>query len=95
MPRFELVLPTDARRPDECRPAPRVPSLDGLRIGLLDNRKGNGNVLLARVAEQLATHHNPAGFELEEKRIYSRPAADEQLDRLAERCGAVITAIGD
>jgi hypothetical protein len=95
VPQYELVLPTDDRRPDARELAPRLESLAGVRIGLLDNRKGNANVLLEQVARKLMSDYGAGSFQVEEKPIYSRPATDDQLQRLAESCGAVVTAIGD
>ena len=95
MPRYELVLPTDDRRGEQARPAPRLATLAGARVGLLDNRKGNGNVLLARIGEALTRDFGVAALTWEEKPIFSRPATEEQLERLVSRCDAVITAIGD
>jgi hypothetical protein len=93
--RYELVLPTDDQRPSASGLAPRLASLEGLRIGLLDNRKGNANVLLERVAQKLGAQYGVEVAQREEKLIYSRPAADDQLRRLAETSRAVVTAIGD
>ena len=95
MPTYELVSPVDDRRGEDRRLAPRLESLAGARVGLLDNRKGNANVLLARLDEKLRREYAVASVHWEEKPIFSRPATDKQLDRLVEHCDAVITAIGD
>jgi hypothetical protein len=95
MPLYELVLPTDDRTGEARRLAPRLEALAGVRLGLLDNRKGNANVLLERVAEKLMAEHGVQDCHFEEKPIFSRPAPEGQLARLAETCAAVITAIGD
>lgn len=91
---IQMVSPTDDRGAVPTRLAPRAARLEGLRIGLLDNRKGNAGVLLERVAERLA----PSGVAVAlrvEKRIFSRPATPEQVRRLAEHSDAVVLAIGD
>ena len=95
MPSYELVVPTDDRPAEGRRLAPRPASLTGLRLGLLDNRKGNANVLLERLAQRLAAEQGLGQVVREEKHIFSRPAAPDQLDRLALACDVVITAIGD
>ena len=95
MTRYELVLPIDPQAAEARRSAPRLESLAGCRLGLLDNRKGNANVLLERVGERLVAQHGVARLEREEKPIFSRPSTPEQLDRLARSCDAVIAAIGD
>jgi hypothetical protein len=91
---IDLVSPVDDRSSDPIRLAPRVRSLDGLRIGLLDNRKGNADVLLERLAEALAQDGAVIGMRLE-KVIFSRPATSEQLDQLADGADVVLEAIGD
>ncbi len=91
---LDLISPTDERGALPRALAPRAAQLDGLRLGLLDNRKGNADLLLARLAERMA----PAGAVVSlrvEKRIFSRPATPEQLSRLAEHSDAVVLAIGD
>ena len=95
MARYEFVSPTDERRGAARRVAPRLASLDGARVALLDNRKGNANVLLRRIGESLTREHGVSALHWEEKLIYSRPAVDEQIERLAAECDAVVTAIGD
>ena len=95
MARYEFVSPTDERRGAARRVAPRLASLDGARVALLDNRKGNANVLLRRIGESLIREHGVSALRWEEKLIYSRPAVDEQIERLVAECDAVVTAIGD
>jgi hypothetical protein len=94
MDRFDFVSPVDQRDADALAPAPRLSGLAGARLGLLDNRKGNGDVLLERLAERLAGDGARVGVRVE-KRIFSRPASAEDLDRLVAGADAVLTAIGD
>lgn len=75
--------------------APRLPSLAGKRAGVLDNRKGNGNLLLADIGEILVSSYDVASVMTIEKWIYSRPAPEDVLARLAEECDFVVTAVGD
>jgi hypothetical protein len=91
---FDFVSPVDDRPADALARAPRLTSLDGVRLGLLDNRKGNGDVLLERLAERLAADGARVALRVE-KRIFSRPASAEDLERLASGADAVLTAIGD
>ncbi len=91
---IRLVSPTDDRTVLQAPLAPRAAQLDGLRIGLLDNRKGNAGVLLERVAERLAPSGVVVGVRTE-KRIFSRPATADQIEQLALHSDAVVLAIGD
>ncbi len=94
MNRLTLVSPVDARDADALTLAPRRTDLSGCRLGLLDNRKGNANVLLEMVAAELAPEGAVAGALLE-KRIFSRPATAQNLSELAASSDAVVTAVGD
>lgn len=94
MNRMKLVSPVDARAADAVRLATRLDDLSGCRLGLLDNRKGNANVLLEMLAAQLS-HDGAVSGRLLEKRIFSRPATAENLAELASSSDAVLTAVGD
>lgn len=91
--RLDLVDPTDPT-PRGHAAAPRLATLAGARIGLLDNRKPNAALLLSALGELLREHYALVAVEPRSKFIYSRPAAPEIIDELAG-CDAVITAIGD
>jgi len=94
--RLGLLDPTAAiTAADLTRGLPRLESLAGKRIGLLDNSKTHCAALLARIGESLVREHGAAEFVARTKLIYSRIAARELIDDLGGRCDAVITAIGD
>ncbi|GIX49511.1 MAG: hypothetical protein KatS3mg131_3722 [Candidatus Tectimicrobiota bacterium] len=63
--------------------------------GFLDNRKPNADKLLARIRDVLQAQYGLADALWRSKFIYSRPAAPELLEELAQHCQCVITAIGD
>ena len=90
-----LVDPTDRPKPREHRAAPRLTTLNGKRAGLLDNHKANADVLLEEVERLLAERFELAGTSWVHKFIYSREATRAELDRLAEQCDFVVTAVGD
>ena len=75
--------------------ASRLQTLDGVRLGVLDNTKWNASKLLRRVLAELATGQAAAGANFYAKPSFSRPAEAELLDRIAAENDAVITAIGD
>ena len=90
-----MVDPTDRPRPREHRAAPRLTTLNGKRAGFLDNHKANADVLLEEVQRLLAERFDLAGESWVHKFIYSREATPAELDRLAEQCDFVVTAVGD
>ncbi len=91
---FQLVPPVDPKLTEGRGMAPRPTSLDGLRIGLLDNRKSNANVLLDALGRGLQEEHGVASTTMLVKPIFSRPSPDELITEL-EDYDAVLTAIGD
>lgn len=91
---FQLVPPVDPKVVEGTPMAERLTSLEGARIALLDNRKGNANVLLEALGGILRERHGVADTQLAEKPIFSRPSPAELLQDLAGYDGA-LTAIGD
>jgi hypothetical protein len=92
------ILDPTLRAPAAMPTAPRAPrktSLDGVTLGLLANGKSNGMALLDRVVERLAARHAIVEVVRVAKANASAPVSESDADMLAQRCGAVITAIGD
>ena len=77
------------------RDAPRLAGLDGKVGGFLGNRKANAEVLLRDVQQIMAQRFGPAAGIALDKFIYSRPASDDIIDSLVDRCDFVVTAIAD
>ena len=75
--------------------AARLSSLDGVRLGVLDNTKWNASKLLRRAVGELETGGALAEVRYYAKESFSRPAEAELLDRIASENDAVLTAIGD
>jgi hypothetical protein len=93
--RLGLLLPIDEDIVQQRRAAPPLHELHGAVAGFLDNRKNNADRLLARIRDVMQAQFAFADVVWRPKFIYSRTAAPEILDELAERCQFVITAIGD
>jgi hypothetical protein len=73
--------------------APRLASLEGVTLGILNNSKPNSLPLQERVVELLAKDHTLGGVVTKQKP--SAAVGAEHLDAYAREVGAVITAIGD
>ena len=73
--------------------APRLASLSGRRVTLLDIRKNRGSEFLDRVETRLAE----AGAEITRavKEIFSKPAALALVDQIAAHSDAVVQALAD
>lgn len=81
----------------EARPlATRKNTLDGLRLGILDNSKWNANKLLRGAAEALSGEIAFATVNYYVKTHgFSTDAPPELIDRIAAENDIVLTAIGD
>ena len=75
--------------------AARVAALDGLRLGVLDNTKWNGNRLLRGVVEKLSAAHDFAAINQYAKESFSKNALPELVDEIVADNDIVLTAIGD
>jgi hypothetical protein len=75
--------------------APRLASLRGARLGLIDNSKRNADAFLDALAALLADGYGVAGVERYRKASPSVPTPPEVLARLVEGCDAVVHAVAD
>ena len=82
-------------RADERPLAARVRSLDGLRLGILDNTKWNANKLLRSLRDRLQARHPMASVHYYRKESFSRFAAPELIGRIRAESDIAVTAIGD
>ncbi len=80
----------------EPHPLARRPAtLDGLRLGILDNTKWNASKLLRQIVTQLEAGLAFSAVRVYTKSSFSRLAPPDLLDRIASETDVVITAIGD
>ncbi len=95
MPEYILVNPTTEPTIAPFDGAPRLPTLAGARLGLIDDSKRNADVLLKELAETLRTRYEIAEVKWHRKPSASRPADPAAIRELARDCDAVVIAIGD
>ena len=93
--RWDILAANDPASNSQWNAAPRLGSLHGKTGGFLGNRKDNANFLLLAIRELLDKQFELSDSLVIDKFIYSRPAADNIVDSLAERCDFVVTAIAD
>jgi hypothetical protein len=74
--------------------APRLPSLEGRRIGVLDNRKANADRVFDLVEDILRARFATEVVVRRQKPDFSRAAPQPLLEDL-RACAAVITGVGD
>jgi len=75
-------------------PAPRLATLEGKTIALLDISKPGGSIFLDRIEHRLKTQHGVAAVIREMKPTFAKPAPDEVLQRI-RIADAVIEALAD
>jgi hypothetical protein len=88
-----LLDPTGERSPAERPPAPRLATLEGRTIGLLDIRKPRGDVFLDRVATRLG--ERGATVLRFTKPTFTKPAPVDLRQEIGRQCDAVIEALAD
>lgn len=88
-----LLDPTSEQRRAMRERLPRLESLDGRTVGLLDISKARGDVFLDRLEEKL----RGAGAEVLRfrKPTFTKPAPVDLRQEIATRCDAVIEALAD
>ena len=67
----------------------------GMRLGILDNTKGNADYLLSLLADGLRTQLPVASVVSRRKRSASSPADARLLDELAKEADFVVSAMAD
>jgi hypothetical protein len=90
-----LFDPTSSPVAREVRLAPRPASLDGLRLGLVENTKFNSDTLLLRLADRLARRHGMTLASMARKRSPSHEVDDATIETLRAGSDVVISGIGD
>jgi hypothetical protein len=92
----EILDPTGATdAASDTTLAPRLATLEGKVLGLLDNGKPNGAALLQEVARQMRARHALRDVLMYTKPYFGTPVEPTQTQRIFEECDFVITAIGD
>lgn len=90
-----LLDPTDKVERSQKAFAPRLESLAGTTIGLLDISKSKGSFFLDRVEEILREQYGVKDVLRRMKPTVTRPAPEPIKAELTEKCDAVIEALSD
>ena len=88
-----VLSPLGTNRVDARPVTPRLRTLDGVTLGVLNNSKPNSLLLQQRVVELLSKRYRIG--EVVTKQKPSAAIGAEKLDVYAREVGAVLTAIGD
>ena len=88
-----VLDPTSERAPDRRERLPRLGSLAGRRIGLLDISKARGDVFLDRIEQRL--RERGAEVARYRKPTFTKPAPPDLRQEIAVHCDAVVEALAD
>ncbi len=93
--RVQVLDPTGEPLTVPASMAPRLKSLKGIRIGLLENSKPNAGKFLDMVEELLHREYGFTEVVRHRKPSASRVASEEVFADLAARTDAVLVGMGD
>jgi len=94
MTQTRFVLdPTSEQNPARREPAPRLKSLEGRTVGLLDISKARGDVFLDHLEARL--RERGASVERFRKPTFAKPAPVDLRHQIAVQCDAVVEALAD
>lgn len=88
----------DPSMPVETAPfsyAQRPASLQGLRIGLVENTKFNSKELLCKVAERLEQRHGMRMVYLDRKKSSGHAVSEEAISLFQQQVDLVLSGVGD
>jgi len=91
---MRLVNPLNETPPAPAIPAPRLSTLAGKTIALLDISKPGGSIFLDRIEHRLRTEHGVAGVLREMKPTFAKPAPAGVLEKIRS-ADAVIEGLAD
>ena len=93
---FEIVFdPRGQVDAERIAPAPRAATLEGSRLGILDNTKWNANRLLRKTVGRLQQEISFAAVNYYRKESFSKEADPALIATIAADNDVVLTAIGD
>lgn len=74
--------------------APRPMDIAGKVVGLLDNTKEQGALILETMGNALVERYGAARVIIRSKEHYSKPATDALIDEMAKEVQVAIAAVG-
>ncbi len=89
-----LVHPGNESKPEAAPPPPRLKTLRGKRIGLLDISKPGGSYFLDRLADLLRAKYGVAEVVRAKKPTYTKNAPPEVIDQLRS-LDAIVEGLAD
>jgi hypothetical protein len=94
MSKTKFIDPTAGGGKAKVAMAPRPMDLAGKVVGLLDNTKEQGALILETIGRSLCEQHGAAKVVMRSKEHYSKPADPVIIDQLAREVQVAIAAVG-
>ena len=91
----ELLDPTTEVMGRRINYAPRPKSLNGLRVGLIDNTKHNSDQLLMRIAGILEKEHGTKSHVIRRKKSSGAAPHAEILEDYKGNVDVIVAGVGD
>ena len=92
---MEMFDPSTAPERESIDYVPRPQSLEGLRVGLVENTKFNSDKILLKVAERLKARHGMEMVLLNSKRSASDSVDEDAIREFKTKADFVVAGIGD
>ena len=92
--RLPFIDPTAGGGKARIAQAPRPMDLAGKVVGLLDNTKEQGDVILETVAAALKARYGVAKVIIRRKEHYSKPASEDIINEMAKEVQVAVAAVG-
>ena len=73
----------------------RPKSLEGLRVGLIDNTKHNSDQLLMRIASILEREHGTKSHVIRRKKTSGSAPHAEIIEEYKANCDVIVAGVGD
>ena len=90
-----LFDPTGSSQATMISYAPRPATLEGLRLGLVENTKHNSESILHKLAERLDERYRIKVTHLNHKRSSSHSVDEEAINQLRRKADFVVAGVGD
>jgi hypothetical protein len=90
-----LVVPEAPAPAGEAQVRERAIDKKGIRLGVLDNSKGNADHLLKFIVDSLKSEVQVSSVVSLRKASVSLPAPNEMLDQLAQEADVVVSAMAE
>ena len=92
---LQILDPTTEVKGRRMEFVPRPKSIEGLRIGLVDNTKHNSDAILLRIAKILEDKHGAKAHVIRKKKSSGAAPHAEIIEEYKASCDIIVAGVGD